>query len=130
MGIKFNALSISEANETYRSVILANHANVVQNIFKDVAEQVDFHAKQCHELPDVDIGVAGSPCNPFSTQRSKRYVTGDVAAHESFEVTMVSVIGFYRTIEPKLGVTEQVAGFDQPFSHEQRATPLQMLLAR
>ena len=131
MGIKFNALSISEANETYRSVILANHANVVQKVFTDVGEQVGFHARHGAGLADndIDIGVTGSPCNPFSTQRSKRYATGDVASHISFEVTMVNVIGFYTAIEPRLGVSEQVAGFDQPFSRDQRETPLQMLLA-
>ena len=37
----------------------------------------------------IDLLVSGSPCNPFSQQRAKRYVTGDVAEHTYFNVPLL-----------------------------------------
>ena len=36
---------------------------------------------------DPDLGFAGSPCNPFSTQRAKRFQTGNVKSHDLYTVT-------------------------------------------
>lgn len=125
LGLRFRAASISEANPSYRAVILENHGDNVESMFDDVNKQVaswDAHSR----CPDV--GITGSPCNPFSTQRTKRYAQGSVSCHAAFQTTMSSVISFYQTVEPKLGVTEQVAGFDQPIESGSESTPMRMLL--
>lgn len=97
-------------------------------MFEDVNAQIQFHHEHGFGGECVDVGVTGSPCNPFSTQRTKRFQNGDVASHRFFDTTMDSIIRFYAVVEPKFGVTEQVAGFDQPFSTSNTDTPLRMLL--
>lgn len=109
-------------------MIEANHHKQVLRIFADVKDQVQFHKDEPNG--DVDIGITGSPCNPFSTQRCKRWAEGNVANHVSFQTTMTHVVDFYKYVQPKLGVTEQVSGFDQPLSATDRRTPLQMLLVK
>ena len=125
LGIDFTAVSISEANETYRNVIQANHRHAIQTVFDDVKAQVNHH-RLAKASPD--IGVTGSPCNPFSCQRTKRFATGNVASHVDFDTTMTSVVDFYSTVEPKLGITEQVMGFEKPFSSSDDRTPLNVFL--
>ncbi len=122
LGLHFRAESISEANPSYRAVILENHCDKVESMFDDVNKQVESWDQGC-----PDVGITGSPCNPFSTQRVKRYVQGSVSCHTAFETTMTSIISFYQTVEPKLGVTEQVAGFDQPIQAGSESTPMRML---
>ena len=119
---------MSEGNSAYRDVITSNHGLEVNQVFSDVDDQISYHHEHGRDRPTVDVGVTGSPCNPFSTQRSKRFQDGDVASHKFFETTMVSIIRFYEVLEPRLGITEQVCGFDQPFTSGNSATPLQMLL--
>ncbi len=127
LGIPFHAVSVSEASAVYRRVIEENHQKGIDRIFDDVKDQLSFH--QHHEgMVEPDLGITGSPCNPFSTQRAKRWVEGNVANHISFETTMSSVVQFYESLQPKMGITEQVSGFDQPFSATDRRTPKQMLL--
>lgn len=127
LGVDFLALSVSEANPVYRSIIEANHGKAIKTTFDDVNKQVS-HYMACPQKASPDIGVTGSPCNPFSSQRVKRFAAGNVALHVDYETTMTSVVSFYATLEPKLGVTEQVAGFKQPMSSEDPTTPLQQFL--
>ena len=128
LGLNFTAVSLSEANPDYRCVIETNYPNQVEKVFSDVKDQILFHKKKHGSDGEVDLGVTGSPCNPFSTQRTKRFSDGDVVSHHQFETTMTSIIEFYEHVEPKLGITEQVAGFDKPLSTTQSETPLQMRL--
>ena len=39
------------------------------------------------DFVDPDLGFVGSPCNPFSTQRAKRFECGSVKEHSLFNVT-------------------------------------------
>ena len=50
-------------------------------MFEDVNAQIQFHHEHGFGGECVDVGVTGSPCNPFSTQRTKRFQNGDVASH-------------------------------------------------
>ena len=76
----------------------------------------------------VNLLVTGSPCNPFSTRRAKRFADGNVASHCLSEVTFQSVVQTYVMLEPKTGVTEQVKGFDQRISSSNPETPLDQQL--
>ena len=72
----------------------------------------------------VDMLVTGSPCDPFSVQRTKRFNEDAVKSHPDFETTMSSVVAMYQKYEPKVGVLEQVKGFNMPFHSGAPGTPL------
>ena len=72
----------------------------------------------------VSLLVSGSPCNPFSTKRAKRFSNGSVSAHSMTATTMQSVIDSYVKFEPRAGITEQVKGFGMRYSPEDPTTPL------
>ena len=78
---------------------------------------------------NISMGITGSPCNPYSTQRAgKRFSDGSVASHPLHDTTMEHVVTFYKKFEPNVGITEQVRGFDMRYSSSVETTPLQMLL--
>ena len=76
------------------------------------------------ESDDIALGVTGSPCNPYSTQRNKRFSDGSIAGHSMTDTTMESVVSFYQLYEPHCSITEQVAGFGMRTSHSDATTPL------
>ena len=77
----------------------------------------------------VSLGVTGSPCNPFSTARTKRFADGSVAGHSMTQTTMGSVLDFYQRFEPRAGITEQVKGFGMRVSSTNSETPLEQFLS-
>lgn len=78
---------------------------------------------------NISLGITGSPCNPYSTQRAgKRFSDGSVASHPLNDMTMEKVVDFYIQFEPNVGISEQVKGFDMRYSTSIETTPLQMLL--
>lgn len=61
----------------------------------------------------------GTPCDPFSEQRTKRYVNGSVKEHPLYNVTFRDAIGLLRKeCAPKAAILEQVMGFDKPETRE------------
>ena len=76
----------------------------------------------------ISLGVTGSPCNPFSTIRTKRFHDGSVVDHSMTLTTMDSVVQFYKKFEPRCGITEQVKGFGMRLSSSVSTTPLDMFL--
>ena len=123
--IDFRICHASEQNLAYRKLVLLNNDGLLlpQDFHSTIEEQVRVRKPDL----DVDLLVTGSPCNPFSTQRSKRFKPGDVAKHAASGVTFDSVVAMYQSHEPKVGVTEQVEGFDKPVSAMDRVTPMQRL---
>ena len=130
----------------YRKMILSNHGPSVNHMYESLEQMLadgpcDLHvgsatASACNGCtqsdknpadPDVHIGVTGSPCNPYSTQRCKRFADDSVASHSMTTTTMDSVIAFYKKFEPKVGVTEQVKGFDMRESSSDPTTPCSKL---
>ncbi len=79
--------------------------------------------KELRPNTSVQLMVTGSPCDPFSIQRSKRFSSGNVKDHSAFDVTMEKVILLYRNHEPEKGILEQVWGFTLPFAPDDRETP-------
>ena len=51
----------------------------------------------------ASLAVTGSPCNPFSTKRNKRFADGSIANHSMSGTTLSSTVIFYRTFEPEVG---------------------------
>ena len=87
-----------------------------------------FSATGCDPCPtgsgSVDFGITGSPCHPFSQQRTDRFKDASVQSHHEYQTTMSSLLAWSRTFEPKCWVMEQVKGFDMPFKKGSTDTPL------
>lgn len=71
-----------------------------------------------------DLFICGTPCQPFSMQRSKRSMEGSVRQHAKWSTTFVDLIEWLGTFQPKAGFLEQVLGIDQAESTSDRKTPL------
>ena len=103
-------------------------------MYHDIDEQVLAACKrkksqgQLYGQDDPDFLLTGSPCNPFSTMRSKRYQSGNVVGHGDYDITQNSVLQMYKLNTPKVGVTEQAPGFDRPTSSNDPVTPKQKFL--
>ena len=80
------------------------------------------------EIPcDIHLAVTGSPCNPFSTYRAKRFVDGAMC-HSMYKTTGEDVVSFYCKYEPHVSVTEQVKGFGMATSSSDEESPMEKLL--
>lgn len=78
----------------------------------------------CCDGASPTLGVTGSPCNPYSTRRAKRFCDDSISAHSMTSITMDSVIKFYTKYEPHTGITEQVTGFGMRTSRSVETSPL------
>lgn len=104
---------MAEANPVYREVIESNFSKQVRHIFTSVKEQIEFYRGQGHvDLDAVDVVFTGPLENPL---RAKRFNDGSTANQRCSE-SMANILDVYRTMEPKLGLTEQPPGFDHPDS--------------
>lgn len=134
LGMEYSIISASEMCAEYRQFCEVNHPGRIKHFFKSIEDQVARGATcatcsgsfmqsdiiDCDPLSDmagqdVDLMVTGSPCDPFSTQRAKRFADGGVQTHFQFDVTMKVVIDLYATYQPTRGIFEQVEGFCKPF---------------
>ena len=139
----FKLLAASDVCASYRKFVSLNFHGCVEHIFESLEEQLrpgsvcelcagrrspdDFVSSQtfCHDYEHcgIDLLMTGTPCNPFSTMRSKRYATDMLQHHSLFDVTMQSAIKLYTLLEPKRGIFEQVWGFCQPIHAGATETP-------
>lgn len=119
-------------NSDYRSFFLANHPGKFRHVFTSLEDQLrdgpcwacSNGGKSCDRAHgSLDALVTGSPCDPFSVQRSKRFAQGSVKTHEDFETTMRSVTEAYGKYEPVIGIMEQVMGFLLPMEAGSEETP-------
>ena len=78
----------------------------------------------CCEMEVCDLAVFGTPCNPFSDMRVKRYRDGSVVQHPLADVTFRDARNMLVHGQHKSLVMEQVAGFDKPFKAGDARTPL------
>ena len=138
----FNIISASDVSASYRQFVELNYPGRVMHFFGSIEDQISKAQKclscqgslsadlfGCHPSSDlragsdVDLMVSGSPCDPFSTQRAKRWHCGGVKAHTQFDITMKSVVKLYQQYEPVKGIFEQVHGFTLPFEKGGEETP-------
>ena len=133
MAIPFKVSSASEKNAQYRAFVHANNAGLVKSMYNDIDEQVLAACRrkksQGHGQDDpTDFLLTGSPCNPFSIMRCKRYRSGNVVGHDDYGITQTSVLQMYKLFTPKVGISEQVPGFDRPTSSNDMVTPKEKFL--
>ena len=137
----FKIASASESNADFRMFLKENHPDSMQHMFESVELQTETKlsapclicASQGHDVKycsggrkacrGCDLMIAGSPCNPFSVYRAKRFSSGNVKNHVSFSVTMGSIIDMFQLFEPHVAVLEQVMGFLYPIDTTTSATP-------
>ncbi|CAE7032837.1 unnamed protein product [Symbiodinium sp. CCMP2592] len=132
LGIPFRCLSTSEPDSDFRSFQAANHT--IEQQFTSLQMQVSAHesslrqSRSSERSADVDLLVCGSPCNPFSRMRGKRFHQDSVMSHKSYATTFVDVFKAFEAFEPKTAVMEQTAGFGLPFDCSTSETPLQRFI--
>ena len=136
LDIPFEVISISEACADYRSVFQINNTDrTFEHIYDDIKAQVArrpclLHpaSRRCDAIPaGVSMLFTGSPCDPFSALRTKRYADGSVKEHPDFLTTFRDVAAMYARCLPVVGVLEQVLGFLRPFSTTDTTTPYEQL---
>ena len=134
LGIPFVLLGAAEKKPQYQSVIQTNNLNL-KHLWGTLEHMVCqrpciLHPQEnsCSVGRDTSLGVTGSPCNPYSTQRCKRFQDGDVAAHTMHNTTIRDVVSYYQVFQPHAGITEQVKGFGMATSSQDSESPLQKLL--
>ena len=69
----------------------------------------------------------GTPCNPFSVQRDKRF-KGTVTEHHLAEYTFSDARDMLAKFEPVHAIFEQTEGFAKPLVKGGQKTPQEMLL--
>ena len=134
LGYDFVVLSASDVKDSYRHFCMANYPDRFVHFFGSIEAQCreDVPCLLCEGTQSAVLGpcrvnndlaagqeveflFSGSPCNPFSCQRTKRFSLEVVEGHERFSVTMRSVLELYVRNQPRVGIFEQVIGFTQPF---------------
>ena len=132
--IPFVPVGAADINDRFRAYVQCTVREPVRHFHASMEDQVSgvcctLHRGQAGCIGEpagvVDIAVAGSPCPPFSMQRSKRYLDGSVEQHPLYYVTDDILPRWLVRFEPKFAVLEQVMGFDRPTEAGQSVTPLQ-----
>ncbi|CAE7675358.1 unnamed protein product [Symbiodinium necroappetens] len=121
--MEFDIVSMSEANQEYRRLCMANtNPEHVKHMFGSIEDQCRAHSpcllchergQQCNvrelcESEGVDLLVAGSPCDPFSKMRAKRFACGTLKQHVSYGITMDAMVESFLCHKPKVAIMEQV----------------------
>ncbi|CAE7612088.1 unnamed protein product [Symbiodinium necroappetens] len=130
LNIEMDIMSVAESDESYRSFISANHndGGGIKHMFKSMEDQMSGHGcllhsgQQCH-VEQPDLGVLGTPCNPFSRYRHDRYHAGSVMSHSQLPLTMERALEWLLLFQPATVVLEQVEGFMAPLSCDEDGTP-------
>ena len=130
LGIPFECIAVAEKEKIYRECITLNNPRVkdecVYDSVESLLDQVKDSTSVLHRQVNstgVSLAVMGSPCNPYSTKRSKRFADGNVAEHSMNRTTQGSIVDLYLQFEPRVGVTEQVKGFQMRTSDQDEASP-------
>lgn len=132
--IPFTCVSISEKSAAYQAFIEANFPDRIEHAYRTMADQICGEGCLKHvgsgrrcgnqgQRQSPRLAVFGTPCDPFSKQRSKRWCDGSVKAHGDFATTFQDVYQLLEAEEPLITIMEQVDGFDMPFSSTDRQSP-------
>ena len=113
----------------FRQIIMANFTP--EHIHVTMQQQLQNSPCALHPdnkaccLSPADLLVMGTPCPPFSTQRTKRFVHGSVKQHRDFNVTWLSAHEAICSCLHGAIVLEQVEGFAKKEPGEDE-TPLNL----
>lgn len=130
----FTIASASEADASFRQFFLSNFpTGTFEHVYTTVEDQLQDRGclvhptcAQCAPCQEVDLMMTGSPCDPFSTARTKRFHADSVRSHIDYKTTFKSVVAMYAKYEPVVGIVEQVQGFQRPIETGSDVTPKQL----
>ena len=132
LGIPYKLLSTSEPHEPFRRFASMNHDSC--HWHRTIGEQLQDapcashpESVECKVTTDKEchLLILGTPCNPFSTQRQKRFRPGSIMEHELSTHTFKDSYRMLSKVYPVNCVFEQTEGFDKPFDSTTTETPLQ-----
>ena len=125
--------STSEPYEAFRVFAQANHGHKVSHWHYTMQTQLKGEPCSSHHHEgslgcsvdrDCHLLVMGTPCNPFSQMRSKRYHPESVMQHTLTERTFGDAYEMLEMVRPVSAVLEQSEGFAKPISTKTKETPL------
>ena len=135
MNIPFNVMSASDPNYKCCRMLSSsnNRTKVPTHWHRDLEAQIAGKACLRHPFASgcdpspvhVDVGICGTPCHPFSTQRAGRFEPGSVEAHHECDIALGQFIRWLARFQPSVQIFEQVMGFTMPFTKGGSYTPLQ-----
>ena len=76
---------------------------------------------------DCSLGIAGTPCKPYSLQRPKRFADGSVKGHRDHKLTESELVSWLAQTCPEAGFFENVPGWDMPEHVDEAETPMARL---
>ena len=131
LGIPFTLISASEWNPEFRAFLEANHDPV--HLYDKMDRQLqgvkclkhEGEKEKCGVLSGCEYLVMGTPCNPFSPQRSKRFASGSLKSHSMYNTTFEDAYDLLSTCNPVCATMEQSCGFDMPEEKGAKTAPLQ-----
>ncbi|CAE7837858.1 unnamed protein product [Symbiodinium sp. CCMP2592] len=129
LDIPFLSMGCSEPNKHFRDFVLANYSTL--HFHATMEDQLAgapclLHGREEACAVDAcDYLVLGTPCNPFSTQRLKRFCDGSIKGHALSQCTFASAISMLKRFEPPTATMEQTEGFMMRESSASHVTPLQ-----
>ncbi|CAE7266402.1 unnamed protein product [Symbiodinium sp. CCMP2592] len=121
--IPYEIFSASETEASFREFVSANQGSAVHCMHDSLQSQLA-------AAPNIPAGkavrllMAGSPCDPFSVVRPKRFQEGSVDSHGLTQVTMQYIVRALLAFRPHVSILEQVEGFVKPISEHDPSTPL------
>jgi len=138
LGFPLSHINASDMKSTSHDIVMANFGDAVQHFYNTLDDQVvqdtgcSVHGNHCMSQSGRDnpgllhpmLGVIGTPCQPFSRQRTKRSAEGSVAGHSKFPTTFKDLLAWLETYEPQCGTCEQVEGFTQAESPSVPESPM------
>lgn len=131
LGIKVSKLSASDIKRQSYDMIKENMDvthwawSLADQTMGSCKEHYPDSCDQGESRGDYDVAVCGTPCQPFSMQRTKRTLPGSVKNHGKFSTTMDDLVTWLEHYQPKTAVAEQVEGLGVAESTDEKTTPLQ-----
>lgn len=130
LGIEHTLVGASEPNPAFRAFTLANQKPA--HFHASFGEQnrncpclLHAGSNGCWKPQHIDLAVMGTPCDPFSEQRCKRYQDGTVKQHHLYKVTFEDALNLLTSKDsPNAVILEQVLGFAEPESQSESTSPL------
>ena len=129
LGIPYDCKSMSEKCQAFRDFCSSNYPEGFEHVYETMEDQAEkgpclLHPTGECKVESVDLACFGTPCDPYSRQRPKRWVDGSVKAHEDYGTTFQASVNLLKAYEPKVAIMEQVDGFDMKYGGDDDATPL------
>ena len=115
-----HSINCSDLKSMSYEVVRRNFSNLT-HFFDSLEGQIDgagcyihpgLDAVDCNYEMGPELFVLGTPCQPFSKQRTKRHHPNSVVEHPRYDVTFTDTVNWLQHFEPKSGCMENVLGFD------------------